>query len=59
MLTIFALVCKFMEDDKSVCYHFCEQERSHPVGRNIFSQISYLDVYIFYCSRWSYRDEKY
>lgn len=27
MLTIFALVCKFMEDDKLVCYHSCERER--------------------------------
>lgn len=26
MLMISASVCKSIEDDKSVCYHFCEQE---------------------------------
>lgn len=26
MLIIFVLVCKFIEDAMSVCYHFCEQE---------------------------------
>lgn len=26
MLMIFASVCKFTDDDVSVCYHFCEQE---------------------------------